>query len=160
MKIRILILYFSSIIFLSSCTTNSESYKSARYYFGLNIDKNLEPVLYEDIWFVTGEGYVNIIYEFDSVSNAAFLKNNKLSEYNNLPIDIKRPINMPKEIANYLPPKLYHQFYIRNEYEYINHVGKYKITSEKGELSSSIVLYDEELMKLYMHYTVDNNKNQ
>ena len=159
MKKRVFSFFAFILICLSSCNSNPEAYKSTRLYFGLKVDKKIEPILYEEYWFWNGEGVVNIIYEFDSVSNAYFLKKNRLSDFKDLPIDIKRPIFIGHECANYIPPELYHQIYISDDYEFIDHKGKYKITGKTGEPSSSIALYDEDLMKLYMHYMVDNNGN-
>jgi len=159
MKRNILLFCVVFLILLSSCTTNPEAYKSARFYFGLRVDRKIEPVLYEEYWSMTGEGIVNIIYEFDSVSNATFLKKNSFSEFKDLPINIKKPILIDHDCANYILPEVYHQIYFSNDYEFIDHKGKYKITGKTGEHTSSIVLYDEDLMKLFMHYMVDYNGN-
>lgn len=149
---------FVLLISLSSCTTNPEAYKSAKYYFGINVDRKLEPFLYEEYWSWTGEGIVKIIYEFDSVSNAAFLNRNRLSNYKNLPIIETHPIYAPNNTSNYISPELFHQFYVSDDYEFIDHPGKYKIThkQKKNVSVASIVLYDKELMKLFMFYCVDH----
>ena len=153
------LIFVIPFIILCSCTSNPEAYKSARFYFGLKIDKTIKPILYEEYWSWTGEGVVNIIYEFDSVSNSVFLKKNKLSDFKDLPIEINKPRLITHECANYIHPQYYHQIYSSDDYEFIDHKGKYKITGKTGEHSSSIVLYDEDLMKLFMHYLVDNQGN-
>ena len=164
MKKYIFVFFAIFLTLLSSCSNTPEAYKSARFYFGLRVDRKIEPVLYEEYWSLKGEGVVNIIYEFDSISNAAFLKRNKLSDFKNLPLKEKPPIFAPSEFNKYIPSELYHQFYVSNSHDFLNHAGKYKITCKKGKLSSSIVtssivIYDEDLMKLMMNYTVDQNGN-
>ena len=159
MKKFIFLLFAVFLTLLFSCTTNPEAYKSAKFYFGLKVEKKIEPVLFEEHWFWNGEGEVNIIYEFDSVSNATFLRKNRLSDFKNLPIDIKKAISISHECATYIPPEIYHQIYISNDYKFIDHKGKYKITGKTGETSSSIALYDEDLMKLFMHYAVNYGGN-
>lgn len=154
------VLFFAIILIsLSSCNSNPEAYKSARFYFGLKVDKKIEPSIYEEYWSLTGEGIVNIVYEFDSISNAIFIKRNRLSNYKRLPIIETPPIFTPYETSNYILPELFHQFYVSDDYEFIDHSGKYKITCKTGKHTSSIALYDADLMKLYMHYSVDNNRN-
>lgn len=148
-----------AIIFLSlsSCNTNPDAYNSARFYFGLKIDKKIEPSLYEENWNMKGEGIVYIIYEFDSISNELFLKKNKLLDYKELPIRERIPLYTPKKFCNYIPSDLYHQLYISDSHEFIDHPGKYKTTCKKRNKAvvSSIVIYDEKLMKLLLFYCVD-----
>lgn len=153
------LIFVIPFIILCSCTSNPEAYKSARFYFGLKLDKKVEPVLYEEYWSWKGEGMVNIIYEFDSISNETFLKRNSLSNYKSLPIIEAPPVFTPYESSNYIPPDLYHHLFFSNDYEFIDHKGKYKMLCKTGERSSSIVLYDEDLMKLFMYYSVDNERN-
>lgn len=134
-----------------------EAYKSARSYFGLKVDKRIKPALFEENWNMKGEGEIYIIYEFDSISNELFLKKNKLLDYQYLPIKEKTPLYAPKSFSNYIPSDLYHQFYILESHDFIDHPGKYKITCKKRKnvVVSSIVIYDEELMKLLLFYCVD-----
>lgn len=104
-----------------------------------------------------GEGEIYIIYEFDSISNELFLKKNKMLDYRKLPIKEKTPLFATEEFSNYIPSDLYHQFYISESHDFIDHPGKYKITCKKRKnvVVSSIVIYDEELMKLLLFYCVD-----
>lgn len=157
MKKLVLSLFAIVLISLSSCNTNPDAYKSARFYFGLKIDKKIEPTLFEENWNMKGEGEVYIIYEFDNISNEFFLKKNKMLDYRKLPIKEKTPLFAPEEFSNYIPSDLYHQFYISDSHEFIDHPGKYKIDYKKRnkEVVTSIVIYDEELMKLLLFYCVD-----
>ena len=157
MKKRVFLLFAIVLISLSSCNTNPEAYRSARFYFGLKVGKQIEPVLFEENWNMKGEGEVYIIYEFDSISNEFFLKKNKMLDYRKLPIKEKTPLFAPEEFNDYIPSNLYHQLYISDSHEFIDHPGKYKITCKKRkkEVVSSIVIYDEELMKLLLFYCVD-----
>lgn len=157
MKKCVFCLYAIVLTSLSSCNINPEAYKSAKSYFGLKVDKQIKPTLFEENWNMKGEGEIYIIYEFDSISNELFLKKNKLLDYQYLPIKEKTPLYAPKSFSNYIPSDLYHQLYISGSHEFIDHPGKYKITCKKRKkvVVSSIVIYDEELMKLLMFYCVD-----
>ena len=157
MKKCVFLLFAIVLISLSSCNTTPEAYRSARFYFGLKVGKQIEPVLFEENWNMKGEGEVYIIYEFDSISNEFFLKKNKMLDYRKLPIKEKTPLFAPEEFNDYIPSNLYHQLYISDSHEFIDHPGKYKITCKKRkkEVVSSIVIYDEELMKLLLFYCVD-----
>ena len=157
MKKYFFIFFAAFLTLLFSCTTDPQAYKSTRFYFGLKVDKRIEPVLCEENWNMKGEGEVFVIYEFDSVSNDLFLKKNKLLDYKKLPIEERTPLYAPKAFSNYIPSDLYHKFYISDSHEFIDHLGRYKITCKKRKkaIVSSIVIYDEELMKLLMFYSVD-----
>ena len=85
------------------------------------------------------------------------IKKNKMLDYRKLPIKEKTPLFAPEEFNDYIPSNLYHQLYISDSHEFIDHPGKYKITCKKRKnvVVSSIVIYDEELMKLLLFYCVD-----
>ena len=145
------------LISLSSCNTNPEAHESVRFYFGLKVDKKIDPTIFDENWNMKGEGEVYIIYEFDSISNEFFLKKNKMLDYRKLPIKEETPSFAPEEFNNYIHSDLFHQLYISDNHEFIDHPGKYKITCKKRKkvVVSSIVIYDEELMKLLLFYCVD-----
>lgn len=119
MKKCVFLLFAIGLISLFSCNINPEAYKSARSYFGLKLDKQIKPTLFEENWNMKGEGEVYIIYTFDSISNELFLKKNKLLDYEYLPIKEKTPLYAPEAFSNYIPSDLYHQLYISDSHGFI-----------------------------------------
>jgi len=135
---------------LSSCSYNSDIHSKTKHYFKLNIDKHIEPVLCEENWSITGEGFFHVIYQFDSIDAIRFLNQNTLSNYSNLPIDIKLPTYTPDEFIDYMQPKLFHRLYQDSTcFNAINHSGRFKLS---GNETFSIALYDYDIMKLFLFY--------
>lgn len=80
------ILYAMFLLALGNACSNTPA-GQVRFYSGLKVPKDVEPLYFEDHWDISGEELVVIIYQFDSVQFEQFMSKNKFHSYESLPLD-------------------------------------------------------------------------
>lgn len=127
--------------------------KLVRIVSCLKIPKNTKPAVFEEENTFTGEGYLYMVFDFDSIKARKFIAINKkkLSDFCKLPINFKMP-PVPDELYNYMSAKMRNEYYptIKQESK-IYFFGIYKLERIKNSQSFNITIFDKKSNKLFVY---------
>lgn len=125
--------------------------KLARIIGGLRVPKEVKPIVFKEENTFTGEGYMYLVFEFDSLKTTEFITNNEFSEFEKLPINIKLPA-IPDELYHYMPAAIYNKYYLPlKEDSMIEYSGNYKLDKKQNSKSFNFTLFDKKKKKLFIY---------
>ena len=150
-SLLILIIIFLAVIKFWNYFPPRTPIKVARIISELSISKDIKPTIFKEANTFTGEGYVYIVFQFDSIGSDNLKKHNSFSRYSKLPIEIKLP-SLPDEIFSYMPADIYNQYYYPLKKDTIQeYKGRYKLDVKRNSKSFVFCLLDEKANKLYIY---------